>query len=117
MEPRLRGHSGSAFTNYFAFERTDVYQLAVSVNRRVCALRWPTGRSHLKDQAIRAADSIVLNTAEGWGRGRGNAARNHFRIAKGSAGETFAALDLIDADPDLRHDLQRLGAMLTRLAR
>ena len=101
----------------FPFEHTDVYRLAKSVNLRVAAVRWPTGRSHLKDQAIRAADSVVLNTAEGWERGRSNAARNHFRIAKGSAGEAFSCIDIIDGDEQLKTDLRRLGAMLGKLSR
>ena len=102
--------------NYFPFEGLDVYKLAVSVNRRVAALSWPTGRSHLKDQAIRSADSMVLNLAEGWERGRDrNAGKNHFRVAKGSAGELFAVLDILNADAELRSDLQRIGAMLHAL--
>ncbi len=105
-------------TNYFPFERTDVYTLSVSVNRRVAKLRWPTGRGHLKDQAIRAADSMVLNLAEGWERGhQTGAARNHFRIAKGSAAEVFAVLDILEVETELRDDLRRGGAMLARLAR
>ncbi|MSP55613.1 MAG: four helix bundle protein [Myxococcales bacterium] len=44
------------------------------------------GGSHLRDQLQRAADSVVLNIAEG---------RAHFRIAAGSAAERCAALDLI----------------------
>ncbi len=59
---------------------------------------------------------MVLNLAEGWERGPGDAARNHFRIAKGSAAETFAVIDLIEGPEDLKTDLRRVGAMLARLA-
>ena len=89
----------------------------MAVNRTVATMRWPTGRSHLKDQAIRAADSMVLNIAEGWERGRNTrAGRNHFRIAKGSAGEVFAVLDILDTKPEARAHLQRIGSMIHGLS-
>ncbi len=90
----------------------------MSVTERVAATRWPSGRGHLKDQAIRASDSVVLNIAEGCGRGRKTAAgRNHFRIALGSAGEVFAVFQMLRLDTELQGDLQRIGAMLSGLAR
>ena len=104
-------------THAFSLERSDVYQLALRVNRQIASLRFPAGRGHLKNQAIRAADSTVLNIAEGWERGPGDAARNHFRIARGSAGEVFAVVELVDGPEELRQELRRIGAMLTRLAR
>jgi four helix bundle protein len=103
-----------AFT--FPFQNLDVYRLARSVCRQVRSMAWPAGSAHLKDQATRAADSMVLNIAEGWGRGwRTKAGRNHFRIAKGSAGEVFAVLDILELDGRLVDELQRVGAMLGRL--
>ncbi|MSP55422.1 MAG: four helix bundle protein, partial [Myxococcales bacterium] len=66
--------------------------------------------SHLRDQLQRAADSVVLNIAEG---------RAHFRIAAGSAAERCAALDLIGS-PEAQAEqpkLRRVGAMLRGLAR
>jgi len=105
-------------TNYFAFEHADVYQLAVEVNRAVATISWPTGRSHMKDQAIRAADSMAINIAEGWERKRGTrASKNHFSIAKGSAGEVFAVLHILELEPPTRTKLQRIGSMLHRLRR
>jgi four helix bundle protein len=102
----------------FSFENLDVYKLSLSVNERVAATRWPVGRSHLKDQAIRAADSVVLNISEGCGRGRlTKAGKNHFRIALGSAGEVFAVFQMLRTDPELQDDLRRVGAMLAGLAR
>ena len=101
----------------FPFEDTDVYQLGLDCNRRIAALRYPAGRNHLKNQAVRAADSMVLNLAEGWERGPGDAARNHFRIAKGSTAEAFAVIDLIGGPEPLKRDLRRVGAMLASLAR
>ena len=108
----------SSSSNFFPFERTDVYLLAKSVNERVARMKWPAGRSHLRDQCLRASDSACLNLAEGWGRARGSkAAKNHFRIALGSAGEAFACLDLVNADDTLKNDTRRLGSMLFVLGR
>jgi four helix bundle protein len=100
----------------FPFENLDVYRLSLSVARRVHRLTWPRGRASLKDQTLRATDSIVLNIAEGSGR-TGAAQRNHFGIALGSAGEALAALALLDRDTaELQNDLRRVGAMLWKLA-
>lgn len=103
---------------YFRHERLDVYQLALAVARQVGAARFPRGEADLRDQAVRASRSVVLNIAEGCSRG-GAAGRNHFRIAAGSAAETCAALDLTtlpDMEP-VQADLRRVGAMLAGLAR
>jgi four helix bundle protein len=102
----------------FDHENLDVYQLALEVSRACVALRIPAGRSHLRDQLQRAADSVVLNIAEGRARG-GDAGRNHYRIAAGSAAEACAALDLIGS-PEAANEqpkLRRVGAMLRGLTR
>jgi len=110
--------SSSSCSSYFPFEQTDVYRLAKSVNERISTMRWPSGRSHVRDQCLRASDSACLNLAGGWGRARGSkASKNHFRIACGSAGEAFACLDLVDADDTLKNDTRRLGSMLFVLGR
>ncbi len=104
--------------SYFDHERLDVYRLAVDVARRVAAARFPRGQADLRDQAVRASRSVVLNIAEGSARG-GGAAKNHYRIALGSAAEVCAALDLATV-PDatlLQARLRRIGAMLARMAR
>ncbi len=78
----------------------------------------PRGRASLKDQGCRAADSIVLNIAEGRGRG-GGAGKNHFRIALGSAAELSAVLDLLEPRDGASYHpkIRRIGAMLARLSR
>lgn len=100
----------------FTFEQMDVYRLALSVARWMRRAPWPAGTAHLKDQGTRAADSTVLNIAEGCSRG-GKPGRNHFRIAQGSAGEALAVLDLVDlpAGTDQQQLLRRVGAMLHRM--
>ena len=104
--------------HYFDHETLDVYKLALEVARACPALRIPPGRSHLRDQLQRAADSVVLNIAEGRARG-GDAGRNHYRIAAGSAAETCAALDLLGSPEAAAEQpkLRRIGAMLRGLIR
>ncbi len=60
----------------------------------------------------------MLNIAEGAGR-RGDAARNHFRIALGSAAEVCAVLDLVGlaGGAERQDELRRIGAMLAVLSR
>jgi four helix bundle protein len=103
----------------FTHESLDVYRLAVAVARWVAAQPFPTARRHLRDQAVRAADSVVLNVAEGLGHPVGDARRNHLRIALGSAAEVSAVLDLIDlpGGAEKHAELRRVGAMLAKLSR
>ncbi|MFO0745002.1 MAG: four helix bundle protein [Myxococcota bacterium] len=98
---------------YFEHEKLDVYPLAVKV------ARWAAGvgaRRSLKDQVVRAAESVVLNIAEGAALPPGDAKRNHFRIALGSAAEVAAAIDLL-GDAARADDIRRVGAMLAGLSR
>jgi len=100
----------------FHFEHLDVYQVALSVARWNHTVHWPTGLTHLKDQGIRAADSTVLNIAEGVARG-GRPGQNHLRIAQGSAGEVLAVLDiaLLPGASEQQARLRRVGAMLQKM--
>ena len=79
----------------------------------------------LENQARRALMSVVLNIAEGMGKiatSRREQAR-YYGIARGSATELLACLDLCAAwellDREVvaaaRHKLDRIGAMLCRL--
>ena len=102
---------------YFDHERLIAYQLAAEVARWVLLeARFPTGASSLKDQAVRASQSVALNIAEGRAR-TGDAGRNHYRIALGSAAEVCAALDLVKVvgRADQQVKLRRIGAMLKGL--
>ena len=105
----------------FPHERLDAYGVAVEVARRVRRLRWPARSASIRDQAVRASASVVLNIAEGVGRGPGDARVNHHRIALGSAAEVHAALGVVDIDGreayELDQLLRRLGAMLTSMTR
>ena len=104
-------------------QRLDCYRVAVEFqtiaarlvgNRRVGALR---------DQLDRASVSIVLNIAEGAGRRFAREKAHFYSIARGSATECAAVLDLLSARgllsaTDHRHGrglLVRVVQMLTRL--
>ena len=98
---------------YFGHEKLTVYTLALDI------ARWAQGvatRRTLKDQLVRAADSVVLNIAEGAARD-GDARRNHYRIALGSAAEVAAVMDLLGTTGTQTHDIRRVGAMLAKLTR
>ncbi|MBW2255293.1 MAG: four helix bundle protein [Deltaproteobacteria bacterium] len=103
----------------FGHENLDVYCLAVKVARWAARQSIPSARRHLRDQLVRAADSVVLNIAEGCGQEPGAARRNHFRIAMGSASETCAVLDLVNLPQasERQQELRRIGAMLSRMSR
>lgn len=101
----------------FPHETLDCYRLSVDIARWLATTRFPPRHADLADQATRAAQSVVLNIAEGMGR-EGQARRNHLRIALGSAAEVCAVLDLV-ALPDGQSrqlELRRVGAMLRRLS-
>ena len=102
----------------FDHERFDCYRLALGVARWLRNARFPRGDADLRRQAVRAADSVVLNIAEGTSR-RNDAAKNHFRIALGSAAETCAVLDLvaIAGARERQQELRRVGAMLAVMSR
>ena len=75
---------------------TRIYRvaLAVAAGVRVVAAGLPAGHGYLGDQMHRAAASILLNFAEGCGkRTRADRAR-FFAIARGSANEVRAAVDV-----------------------
>ncbi len=101
----------------FAHEHLDVYRVALEVARWFPTVTVPRGRASLKEQGCRAADSVVLNIAEGRARG-GGAGKNHFRIALGSAAEVCAVLDLVQSGEAacFQQRLRRIGAMLNRMS-
>ena len=103
--------------HYFDHEKLDCYSLATDFARWACKQPFPAYRSKLRDQLIRAADSVVLNIAEGAGHPPGGNRSKHHRIARGSAAECCAILDLVDfADASERQQqLRRIGAMLSKM--
>ena len=77
-------------------EQLDVYQVALEflVFANDVIERLPRGRSHLADQFTRASTSIVLNLAEGAGKHSKPDKRRFYLIARGSATESAALLDV-----------------------
>ena len=78
-----------------AHETLHVHHSALGVARWAAGQAIPAYRKHLRDQLVRAADSVVLNIAEGAGQDPGESRRHHYRIAAASAAEVAAVLDLI----------------------
>ena len=100
----------------FRFEELDCFQLALEVADTIDRVNPRRGQANIYDQTLRAAQSVVMNIAEG-ASSDGKAAINHFRIAQGSAGETLAGLYMLrDVNAPANQDkLRRVSAMLTGL--
>jgi four helix bundle protein len=78
----------------FDFEKLDCYQVALEFNALAARLI-TRGHRELRDQLTRAGLSIVLNCAESAGR-RAPADKAHFiAIARGSAMECAAIVDVL----------------------
>ena len=109
------------------FQRLDVYRCSIDF-LAICAPLidgLPRGHSALADQLRRAAMSVPLNIAEAEGRiGDADKART-YAIARGSAMECAAVLDVhrtlkLIGDDEYREGIEllsRVVAMLTRLCR
>jgi len=104
-------------------EKLDCYRIALEFQAIAAELVPKRGCAELRDQLDRASISIVLNIAEGCGR-RSPADKGRFySIARGSATECAAILDLLGArrlvDDRMRNQaralLVRIVQMLSRL--
>jgi four helix bundle protein len=110
----------------FDHEKSDVYQvgLQVTVSIYEVAKSLDGIHRHLRDQMLRSAQSIPLNIAEGNGKRSTYDRSRFFEIARGSAMETAAALDiLISAGicsagelQSLKENLIRIVSMLSKMA-
>jgi four helix bundle protein len=104
-------------------ERLDCYRVAVEFQSLAGQLLPRRGQSNLRDQFDRASVSIVLNVAEGAGRVSPPDKARFYAMARGSATECAAVLDLLwtrgVVDAGLRNRarslLVRIVQMLTRL--
>jgi four helix bundle protein len=108
----------------FGFERLDCYRLALEFQTAavgICADR--RMGANLRDQLDRASVSVALNIAEGAGRRTAAEQAHFFNVARASANECAAILDIVSArgflaDAAARHGrglLVRVVQMLTRL--
>ena len=97
----------------FANFRT--YQRAKELYFLISQLKMP---SFLRNQALRASSSVVLNLAEGRGRESVKEQRRFFVIAQGSLKETQSILELIpNGGGDVQSKADEVGAMLFCLIR
>jgi four helix bundle protein len=78
-------------------ERLDVYQCSIQFMAIAFTVieALPRGHSAIADQLRRAASSIPLNIAEAAGKTSGNERAHHHAIARGSAMECGAVLDVV----------------------
>ncbi|HEX7118772.1 MAG TPA: four helix bundle protein [Longimicrobiales bacterium] len=117
----------------FDHERLEVYHLAMrfaDAAERIAATILPERRP-LADQLTRAAASIPLNIAEGAAESRRAEKARFYRIARRSAAECAAIIELIAVTPSTRrpgrpqsasldqaeHLLVRISAILAALIR
>lgn len=106
--------------------KLDVYHRALDLLDRVDQIHeaMPPGRAHLRDQLDRAMTSVVLNIAEGAGEFSKDEKQRFYRMARRSATETAAILDILDRRNAVaaamiepaRELLVRVVSMLARLA-
>ena len=109
----------------FDYEKLDVYWLSIEY----VAASYGTAKGlkganrHIRDQWLRAAQSIPLNIAEGNGKQNLKDQNRYFQIARGSALKCAAAHDILtafgvideEADRQGKSQLKRIVSMLTRL--
>ncbi len=80
----------------FDHEKLDVYQAAIEFVIVIESLvnQFPKGRAYLIDQLQRAGSSVLLNRAEGAGEFSANEKIRFYRMARRSATESAAILDI-----------------------
>ncbi len=111
----------------FDHERLDVYKIAIELVVLIDTIIevLPRGRAYLADQFQRAGTSVCLNIAEGAGEYAGQEKVRFYRMAKRSATECAAVLDicsklkLADAEKieQCKELLLRIVSMLIKMAR
>jgi four helix bundle protein len=91
-------------TTYFDHEKLNVYQVALEFNGWVGdLLATVEAKAAAKDQLDRAATSIPLNLAEGNGKFSRRDRARFFDIARGSALEAAASLDVLVSRKVITH--------------
>jgi four helix bundle protein len=105
-------------------ERLDAYSVALQFHAQACTLLPRLGARALRDQLERASLGVVLNIAEGAGRRSSADKRRFYEMARGSAMESAAIVDVLRlrdlASPaacgEARTLVVRIVQMLSRLA-
>ena len=111
----------------FSFEDLDVYKCTLDFIARSSTLieDLPKGHSALADQLRRASVSIALNIAESSGRTRRGDSNQHMAIARGSAAECAAILDVFRVlkhvekkeHAEVKQLLERIFRMLSKMCK
>ena len=91
--PALLTVSVRAHGKVHGLDSLDAYRVSLEACR-ACAPIVAALSSNLRDQLLRASSSVVLNIAEGFGSSSRGVKRRHYSIARGSAIECMAVLDL-----------------------
>jgi four helix bundle protein len=89
-----RPSAGSEVAPRLDAEKLTVYAVALEL-QAMTPLLVPAHQRVLHDQLERASLSAVLNVAEGAGRHSRRDKRRHYAIARGSAMETAACIDVV----------------------
>jgi len=108
-------------------EGLDVYRVSLDFTEYVeeILVGLPKEYSHLSSQLRRSSSSIVLNIAEGSGRASPNDRAHFYIIARGSATESSATLDVLYRSKRLSTEnwvrgaalVKRIVPMLSKLAK
>ncbi len=111
----------------FDHDKLDVYRLSITFvgHANTIVRELPPGNAPIADQLMRAATSVSLNIAEGAGEYSGKEKARFYRMAKRSATECAAVLDVcreLELAPHEvlvrgREQLLRLVSMLVKLTR
>ncbi|MGE3845059.1 MAG: four helix bundle protein [Vicinamibacterales bacterium] len=97
-------------------DRLDAYRVSLEFQQLAARLCRGRGLGALRDQLDRASVSVCLNIAEGAGRSFAAEKSHFFSIARGSATESGAALDLLLARGLVSPaDHRRARALLIRI--
>jgi four helix bundle protein len=120
----LPGHVHEHVDGLLDAEKLDVCRVALEFQALVSGLV-PKGLAGLRDQLERASVSVVLNVAEGAGRRSRADKRRFYSIARGSAMECAAVIDVLrvrylapaEACAAGRSLVVRVVQMLSRLER
>lgn len=94
----------------FGFERLDCYRVALdfqTIAAGICADR--RMGANLRDQLDRASVSVVLNIADGAGRRTAAEQAHFFNVARASANECAAILDIANTRGFLAPSMHRHG--------
>jgi four helix bundle protein len=113
--PDALAHVPAATIPALELDRLDVYRVGLEFQRLVTEAT-KSVRGELRSQLERASLSITLNTAEGFARRSASDRRHFYSIARGSALECAAVLDVLFSRGSLTlNDLRRGRSMLVRV--